>query len=690
MRFLYFLVSSSLLIGLVLLIRNVFRKKLAPGVIYALWLIPLLRLMVPFAGWELPVFGTAAEILNTPYKVAAEWLNGEEEAAIDETEAALIEHQKEQLTNGKNVDGTKIYDAVLSEAEFATEHVPEYIEESKKKDVLSNEIDYVWVLSGIWLVGTVLLGSYTMIQNRKLKRTFQEMPIVAEVEGINVCVSSEAKAACLAGMINPKIMITEEIFKNENLYQCVLQHELAHYHQKDHIWNTIKILLCVIYWWNPLVWFAARCVEEDAELACDARVLKDQSMEARKAYGYALLQTLENARNKSRHMVMATSISGSRKSMKRRIEEISQKTSTKRYLLLPVFFVLMTALVLGCGMPTDKSWIQTGEWDMGDTGEMLYSESVYEYSLKSNLKSQLIYYEIYEYGEMVSRSVLGTGEIQDFTGKVKLRHEISKTSDESRFIMESDGIGIEMESPLSTYIDDGGQSFGALQSNEKIEITPEKSLILSADYRTENGTIQTYDCGILSDYTEDDLKEILKDNRVVGFYRIVFSELSAKELYQNYVDLDALEEEQQQGIAILKINNSLYYDTGETGPMGDSGAVGGHIQSTVDENKVPQENEESNFGCIGNPYTWDAGDGMIMVFMDDEEYHVFQRMDEMTSEGMATAWANAFVERNAYALSGMASEEVRKSMVEYALQTKSYLILDFPAHGQCLRHCLII
>ena len=40
MRFLYFFISSGLLIGLVLLDRTKFRKKLAPGVIYTMWLIP--------------------------------------------------------------------------------------------------------------------------------------------------------------------------------------------------------------------------------------------------------------------------------------------------------------------------------------------------------------------------------------------------------------------------------------------------------------------------------------------------------------------------------------------------------------------------------------------------------------------------------------------------------------------------
>lgn len=72
MKILYFLFSSSLLIGLVLLFRKVFRKKLSPVVIYALWMIPLIRFMIPFVLWEVPIYGTVVDVLNIPYRVVSE------------------------------------------------------------------------------------------------------------------------------------------------------------------------------------------------------------------------------------------------------------------------------------------------------------------------------------------------------------------------------------------------------------------------------------------------------------------------------------------------------------------------------------------------------------------------------------------------------------------------------------------
>lgn len=78
-----------------------------------------------------------------------------------------------------------------------------------------------------------------------------------------------------------------------------------------------------------------------------------------------------------------------------------------------------------------------------------------------------------------------------------------------------------------------------------------------------------------------------------------------------------------QSELILKVNDALYYGTDEVGPMGDSGCVEGQIISSVESNAIPTENGSSNFGCIGSNYTYDTGDGFIMVYLNDKEWHCF-------------------------------------------------------------------
>ena len=557
MKFYYFLISSILLIGLVLCIRKLFRQKLSPGVIYALWLIPMIRLMLPVGVWEFPIFGTMAEMINRPYEIVTEWLDDEktlESAQIQESE---VQHMQEDAPD--NVQKTKIYDAVKPEANSAGSEVQTSDSTGTVETEVSEPMEKWQIALWVWLAGAIVLGTYVIVQNYRLWSGVQKMPVKEQVNGIEVRVDREVLAPCLVGLRKPKIVVPEKVFENTALYDYAVQHELAHAHQKDPLWNLIRIILCVVYWWNPFVWLAAKCAEEDAELACDARVLKDQASEIRKAYGYALLQMIAQEQERCSSLMVSTSMSGNKKSMKRRIEGISHRTSTKRYVAFPVVLLLIGVLVLGCAVPSNKSWLEVGKWTYEEDTESCYYQTEYKYSLQKNIRSLLVYYEIYRYDGVSERKILAYGEIEEFAGAVKFAHKISKISEERKLVLETNGVGIEMNNPMYRYSAGGAKSFGSLQSDAPIELVPEKSLILGMEYRGlssvaldslsavyspenedyEEIGIQTWDCNVLSDYSEEELLELFNENWgagvvAIGLYRVVFSELPGEKLCAQY------------------------------------------------------------------------------------------------------------------------------------------------------------
>ena len=545
MRFLHFFISSGLLIGLVLLARAKFRNKLASGVIYTMWLIPLLRLLIPFGAWETPVFGTAAQIINAPYYLVSEWLG--EETGKDNgihTETEIVDAQTPSREVAAVMPG---YDTEKTNAEIRQNVPTESRETVSGKTWKGNlpAINAEVILYGIWIAGSLGFGCFVLRRNRQLKRGISSMKRTASTEGLTIRISDRINVPCLVGVIRPQILIPQKVFQDPELYECALSHERAHYQQKDHIWTAVRIFMCIVYWWNPLVWIGAKYVEEDAELACDARVLKGQTPEGRRKYGYALLQILANAQGDNYRMCIATSMDGSKKSMKKRIEEIANGTVTKKAVLLPFLVVMVMVLVVGCAAPTQKSWLKTADWETGETEDATFSEAEYSYVLQDDINSMLLYSEVYEYGELLERRVLSYGNTDEKNSSMKLRRESAIHEEKQTLIIEANGIGTEMEAPAARYAE-GAHAGGALQSDSgKIEITPETDVILLSDYYAEGEEgITLYNCDQLSLCTEEELKELLKDNYIVSFVRVIFSDKQPEDLRESLMQREYPTEEE--------------------------------------------------------------------------------------------------------------------------------------------------
>jgi beta-lactamase regulating signal transducer with metallopeptidase domain len=91
---------------------------------------------------------------------------------------------------------------------------------------------------------------------------------------VRIFVDVTAAVPMTWGFVRPVVVLPRAAtsWDNEQL-RIVLLHELGHVRARDWAFNLIGRVVCALYWFHPGVWWVARGLREDCELACDDRVI---------------------------------------------------------------------------------------------------------------------------------------------------------------------------------------------------------------------------------------------------------------------------------------------------------------------------------------------------------------------------------------------------------------------------------
>ncbi len=83
-----------------------------------------------------------------------------------------------------------------------------------------------------------------------------------------------AMSPCIAGLFRPVIYLpSSSVTWPEATLRMVLLHELGHVARRDLWTNLASQFACLMYWFNPLVWWLRLRLMAQCEFACDAKVL---------------------------------------------------------------------------------------------------------------------------------------------------------------------------------------------------------------------------------------------------------------------------------------------------------------------------------------------------------------------------------------------------------------------------------
>jgi hypothetical protein len=108
-----------------------------------------------------------------------------------------------------------------------------------------------------------------MVETREIRRIFRIR------RPVRLLVSDVVAVPVTWGILAPVIVLPQQAGSwSPETRRMVLLHELAHVQRLDVLWRAVAQLTVGIFWFNPLMWFAARRLDTEAEHACDDAVIR--------------------------------------------------------------------------------------------------------------------------------------------------------------------------------------------------------------------------------------------------------------------------------------------------------------------------------------------------------------------------------------------------------------------------------
>ena len=224
-------VSSAVLAALLIGAHYLLRGKISARLQYALWLVLLVRLLLP-----LSVGKTALSVANL--------LPEAEPAAVIQAEPAAVPPAQAARTPEPAAPAAPVQTPVQpvqrpasTPAQAGTDSAEP--EKSAQKPAVS--VRKIFLL--VWASGAALLGLWFLFCNLRYGRQLRAgvLRAIAPKEGRPaVRLTQTALSPCLFGLFPPVIYVTMDCAQDEQLLHHCAEHEYTHYLHRDHIWAVLR------------------------------------------------------------------------------------------------------------------------------------------------------------------------------------------------------------------------------------------------------------------------------------------------------------------------------------------------------------------------------------------------------------------------------------------------------------------
>ena len=342
--------QATVLILLLWVVQTVLGRKLTPRWRHTLWLLVVVRLLVPLS------IPSPVSVFNLVHKLAGTLRNEvrlEGPGSLNESASVRPRHQTASPEPGavSSVLATNTARSAVSS-----------LMPGGSAGFLTVTWNWPRRLALVWLGIGLMLGLRLLVQNARFHRRLIRDGIAADADlqailqrvgqemGLRrvppLLQTHQIPSPGLYGLWRPRLLIPSTLRSafSETELRYIFLHELAHLKRGDMIVNWLTTMAQVLHWFNPLVWLAFHRLRSDREVAADALALSHLEARETRTYGHTILKMLEN-------LLVPAPLPGwvgvleEKIQMKRRIDMIAKYKHTNRWPVLAMAAFSSLALI---------------------------------------------------------------------------------------------------------------------------------------------------------------------------------------------------------------------------------------------------------------------------------------------------------------------------------------------------------
>lgn len=291
MSFLQMSLAASVMILVILLIRALAIHRLPKRFFLLLWVVALLRLLVPFS---LPSPTSIYSLLPTKPLPAPDI---EQELSVPSAPSSSA-WESFELNLPSNPPAPLVQTAEPTPEpaeEEETDPMPAFSPPSKRQLMIAG-----------WAVGSVLLSLFFSVSYLRAQTEFRmSLPVSHPFfEGwlaahplrrtISIRQDDRISSPLTYGILHPVILLPRQnLSLPQETLDCILTHEYVHIRRFDCLLKLLLTAALCLHWLNPLVWVMYLLANRDIELCCDEAVLSRMGLEKRSVYAMTLIDLEE-------------------------------------------------------------------------------------------------------------------------------------------------------------------------------------------------------------------------------------------------------------------------------------------------------------------------------------------------------------------------------------------------------------